>query len=93
MNFTNYQTIENETAIYVSQLYPATTIVPTVIRGVLQRSYTLSTTPSQIEQINVIGADGRVFIPYQDYELAGVELTFINQEFQDQASVTVSVQP
>ena len=93
LNFTNYQTIANETAIYASQLYPATTIVPTVIRGVLQTSYTLSTTPSQIEQINVIGADGRVFIPYQDYELAGVELTFVNQEFQDQASITVSVQP
>ena len=91
LTFTNFETIASETAIYVSQLYPTTVIVPTTIRGVLQTSYVLNTTPIEIDQLSVVGADGRVYIKGLDYNIAGVTLTFLTKEFAGQASVSVIV--
>jgi hypothetical protein len=91
LTFRNFGTIENEKFLYLSQIYPTTAITPTVIRGILQTSYVLATTPVEIEQINVVGATGRIFIPDLDYTLTGVTLNFLNDDFATEASLAVNV--
>jgi hypothetical protein len=91
LTFRNFSVIELENFLYLSQVYPATVIVPIVIRGVLQTSYALSVTPADVEQLNVVGADGRIFIYGIDYDLTGITINFLNSEFADQASVVVNV--
>lgn len=91
LTFRNFGVIQNESQLFLSQLYPASLIVPLTIRGVLQTSYRLSTTPIEIEQLNVVGASGRIFIYGLDYTITGVTINFLNNEFADEASLVVNV--
>lgn len=91
VTFRNFAVIESEELLYLSQVYPATLIVPTTIRGVLQRSYPINVTLVDVEQVNVVGSDGRIFIYGLDYNLTGVTVNFLNDEFADQASLLVNV--
>jgi hypothetical protein len=101
ITFTNFKTISGDTSIYISQQYPTTVIAsPPItannpqsfsIRGVLQTAYTLNVTPVSIEQLQVQGADGRVFIADKDYSISGKTLTFLNTEFTDQSSITITI--
>jgi hypothetical protein len=101
ITFTNFKTISGDTGIYISQQYPTTVITsPPItannpqafsIRGVLQTAYTLNVTPVSIEQLQVQGADGRMFIADKDYSISGKTLTFLNTEFIDQSSITVTI--
>ena len=94
INFSSFDTISAEAFLYVSQQYLSTIIVPffyNKITGYVQTSYLLSTTPIEIEQISVQGADGRIFVPGVDYSLAGAIITFLNNEFSKQASLQVLI--
>ena len=91
VTFRNFAVIEAEDFLYLSQIYPATLIVPLTIRGVLQRSYAINVTLTDVEQVNVLGADGRLFIYGLDYNLTGITINFLNDEFADQASILVNV--
>lgn len=101
ITFTNFKTISGDTSIYISQVYPTTVITsPPItannpqaysIRGVLQSAYVLNVTPVTIEQLQVQGADGRVFIANKDYSISGKTLTFLNTEFTTQLSITVTI--
>ena len=94
ITFSNFDTIYNESDLYISQVFLSTTIVPffyNKVTGYVQTSYVLSTTPIEIEQITVQGSDGRVFVPGIDYSIASATLTFLNNEFSKQASIQVFV--
>ena len=91
LTFKNFGVISNEKFLYITQLYPASLIVPTTIRGVLQTNYTLAVTPLEIEQLNVVGATGRIFIYGLDYTITGVTINFLNNEFANEASLVVNV--
>jgi hypothetical protein len=101
ITFKNFGTISSETNLYVSQLYPATSITspprandsiaPYTIQGVLVTTYELIAPPRENEQLVVQGSDGRVFILGIDYSIAGKTLTFLNTEFTEQASIIVQI--
>ena len=103
LSFTSSATISAETVLYVIQGYLTTNITsppitatnpnPYSSAGVLQTSYQLDITPVELEQVSVIGASGRIYIPGLEYTLAGDIITFITTEFTTEASIQVTVLP
>jgi hypothetical protein len=90
ITFVNFDRIKNEPRLFVTRVPQPSLIVPfRDAFGVYARSYTLTQRPDRIEQIVVVGSDGRVFVPYREFIVIGEELVFLNDEFQTQASIQV----
>lgn len=86
----DFTRISGQSRIFITRQRLQTTIIPTVIQNITQRSYTLVSRPSTIDQLIVFGATGTVFVPFVDYAVIGNSIVFLNNNFVGEASITVA---
>ena len=89
ISFADFARIAEQSAIYVTRNRLQTTIIPTVIRNIIQRSYPLLSRPSTIDQLLVYGATGRVFVPNKEFTVVGTNIIFLEDGFLTEPSVVV----
>ena len=89
--FADYDRIGSQSKIYITRQRLQTTIIPTVIRNLVTRSYALASRPETIDQLLVYGATGRVFVPNREFTIVGSNLIFLDDTFLSEASI-VAVQ-
>ena len=89
--FADYDRIGSQQAVYITRQRLQTTIIPTVIRNLTTRSYTLESTPETIDQLLVYGATGRVFVPNKEFTIVGSDIVFLDDAFLSEPSI-VAVQ-
>ena len=87
--FADFERIEGQPAVYITRQRLQTTIIPTVIRNVVTKTYTLESRPETIDQLLVFGATGRVFVPSKEYIIVGSQIIFLNEEFLSEPSIVV----
>ena len=87
--FADYDRIASQPAIYITRQRLQTTIIPTVIRNLTTRSYTLESTPETIDQLLVYGATGRVFVPNKEFIVVGSNIVFLDDAFLTEPSIVV----
>ena len=90
--FADYARIATQNNIYVTRQRLSTTIIPTVLRNILQRTYELDSQPDSIDQMLVFGATGRVFVPNKEYTIVGQQIVFLDDNFANEPSIIVSLQ-
>jgi hypothetical protein len=88
--FADYERIASQPNIYIARQRLSTTIIPTVIRSILQRTYALESQPDSIDQMLVFGATGRVFVPNKEYIVVGPNITFLDDSFATEPSIIVN---
>jgi hypothetical protein len=88
--FADYARIADQPNIYVARQRLNTTIIPTVIRNILQRTYALESQPDSIDQVLVFGATGRVFVPNKEFVVVGPSITFLDDTFATEPSIIVN---
>ena len=88
--FADYDRIGYQPAVYITRQRLQTTIKPTVVRNIIQRTYTLRSRPESIDQLLVYGATGRVFVPNKEYTVVGSNLTFLDDGFLSEPTLVVT---
>lgn len=86
----DYARIANQTKIYITRQRLQTTITPTVIRNLIQRTYQLNSRPETIDQLLVYGATGRVFVPNKEYTVVGSNLIFLDDSFLTEPTIVAN---
>jgi hypothetical protein len=86
----DYARIANQAKIYITRQRLQTTITPTVIRNLIQRTYQLNSRPETIDQLLVYGATGRVFVPNKEYTVVGSNLIFLDDSFLQEPTIVAN---
>ena len=89
ISFADFARISGQKAIYVTRNRLQTTLVPTVIRNIIQRAYPLLSRPSSIDQLLVYGATGRVFVPNKEFTVVGTNIIFLDDGFLTEPSIVI----